>query len=78
MAYFTKEVNPDNRVYVANMVPTWGRQDPGGPHVGPVNLIIWEPKFNLTPMDEGLAKHCLTSLVKYEIGRTAFHLVMSP
>ena len=22
--------------------PIWGRQDPGGPHVGPVNLAIWE------------------------------------
>ena len=25
----------------ANMGPTWGRQDPGGPHVGHVNLAIW-------------------------------------
>ena len=23
------------------MVPTWGRQDPGGPHVGHMNLAIW-------------------------------------
>ena len=23
------------------MGPTWGRQDPGGPHVGPINLAIW-------------------------------------
>ena len=23
------------------MGPTWGRQDPGGPHVGHVNLAIW-------------------------------------
>ena len=28
-------VNPDNKVYGANMGPTWDRQDPGGPHVGP-------------------------------------------
>ena len=20
----------------------WGRQDPGGPHVGPMNFVIWE------------------------------------
>ena len=25
----------------ANMGPIWGRQDPGGPHVGPMNLAIW-------------------------------------
>ena len=24
------------------MGPTWGRQDPGGPHVGHVNLAIWD------------------------------------
>ena len=24
------------------MGPTWGRQDPGGPHVGPMNLAIRE------------------------------------
>ena len=23
------------------MGPTWGRHDPGGPHVGPMNLVIW-------------------------------------
>ena len=25
----------------ANMGPIWGRQDPGGPHVGPMNFVIW-------------------------------------
>ena len=25
----------------ADMGPTWGRQDPGDPHVGPINLAIW-------------------------------------
>ena len=32
---------PDNKVYGAKMGPTWGRQEPGGPHVGPMNLAIW-------------------------------------
>ena len=32
---------PDSRVHGANMEPIWGRQDPGGPHVGPMNLVIW-------------------------------------
>ena len=27
------------------MGPTWGRQDPGGPHVGPMNLAIWAHIF---------------------------------
>ena len=33
---------PDSKVHVANMGPTWGRQDPGGPHVGHMNLAIWD------------------------------------
>ena len=28
-------------VLIANMGPIWGRQDPGGPHVGPMNFAIW-------------------------------------
>ena len=28
-------------VHGANMGPIWGRQDPGGPHVGPMNFAIW-------------------------------------
>ena len=34
--------DPDNKVYGANMEPTWGQQDPGGPHVCPMNFAIWE------------------------------------
>ena len=32
---------PDSKVRGANMGPIWGRQDPGGPHVGPMNFAIW-------------------------------------
>ena len=32
--------SPDSKVYGANMGLTWGRQDPGGPHVGPMNLAV--------------------------------------
>ena len=32
---------PDSKVYGAKMGTTWGRQDPGGLHVGPLNLAIW-------------------------------------
>ena len=32
---------PDNKVYGANMGPAWGRQDPGGIHVSPMNLAFW-------------------------------------
>ena len=33
--------NPDSKVHGDNMGPIWGRQDPGGPHVGPMNFAIW-------------------------------------
>ena len=29
-----------SKVHGAKMGPTWGRQDPGGPHVGPMNFAI--------------------------------------
>ena len=31
---------PDSKIHVANMGPTWDRQDPGKPHVGPMYLAI--------------------------------------
>ena len=33
---------PDSRVHGANMGPIRGQQDPGGPHVGPLNFAIWD------------------------------------
>ena len=33
---------PDSKVHGANMGPIWGRQDPGKPHAGPMNLDIWD------------------------------------
>ena len=36
------QLNPDSKVHGANMGPIWGRQDPGGPHFGPMNFAIWE------------------------------------
>ena len=32
---------PDNKVHGAHMGSIWGRQDPSGPHVGPMNFAIW-------------------------------------
>ena len=34
------ELVPNSKVHGANMGPTWGRQDPGGTHVGPMNFAI--------------------------------------
>ena len=32
---------PDIKVHGANMEPIWGQQDPGWPHVRPMNFAIW-------------------------------------
>ena len=37
---------PDSKVHGANIGPIWGQQDPGGPHVGPMNFAIWGVKMN--------------------------------
>ena len=34
--------NHASKVHGPNMGPIWGRQDPGGPHVGPMNFAIGE------------------------------------
>ena len=39
--YFVSWRSPDSKVHGANIGPIWGRQDPGGPHVGLMNLAIW-------------------------------------
>ena len=35
-------VHPWEQVHGANMGPIWGRQDPDGPRVGPMNFAIWD------------------------------------
>ena len=35
------DAGPDNKVHGANTGPIWGRQNPDGPHVGPMNHAIW-------------------------------------
>ena len=33
---------PDSKVHVAHIGPTWVLSTPGRPHVGPMNLAIWD------------------------------------
>ena len=37
-----RHLNLDSKVHGANMGPIWGQQDPGGPHVGHMNFVIWD------------------------------------
>ena len=45
-------VNPDSKVHGAYMGPIWGRQDPGGPHVGPMNIAIWNDTCSYSKFQE--------------------------
>ena len=33
---------PGSKVRGVTMGPIWDQQDPGGPHVGPMNFVIWD------------------------------------
>ena len=44
-------ITPDSKVHGANIGPIWGRQDPGGPHVGPINFVIWDSFDNRLKME---------------------------
>ena len=43
---------PDSKVHGANMGSIWGRQDPGGPHVGPMNFAFWVVMFSAPSMHD--------------------------
>ena len=50
---------PNSKVHGTNMGPIWGRQDPVGPHVGPMNLAIW----NADITDNFAKKNCTCVLI---------------
>ena len=45
----TPHDTPDGKVHGANMRPTWVLWSPGGPHVGPMNLALWQCSMYLPP-----------------------------
>ena len=38
---FSIEDFPDSKIHGAYMGPIWGRQDPDGPHIDPMNFTAW-------------------------------------
>ena len=82
----TRFRHPDSKVQGANMGPIWGRQDPGGPHVGPMNFAIWanlvkkiNQRIAKRPLNTNgrLADRGLTSLVKEATGIHVINLYSS-
>ena len=49
------------------MGPIWGRQDRGGPHVGPMNFAIWAI-FKLILMVDGWGISCEIARIMNVIG----------
>ena len=47
---------PDSKDYGANNGPIWGRQDPGGPHIGSMNFAIWVNRLS-HPFDLRVRPH---------------------
>ena len=49
---------PDSKVHGANMGPIRGRQDPDGPHVGPMNLAIGVGALDVSESDAKYGHPC--------------------
>ena len=47
----------DSKVHGANMGAIWDRQDPGGPHFGPMNFVVWDWIFFSFKMLLFLSEH---------------------
>ena len=62
----------DNEVHGANMGSTWGRQDPGWPHVGPMNFVIWGHSTELT-----VKETCINVLMVIAFAADDLHVAQS-
>ena len=66
---------PDSKVHGANMGPIWGRQDLGGPQVGPMNFAILVIKFSHAMRDHYSKAHLMRTALTTkcrEISRDIF------
>ena len=57
-----KNTVPESKMHGANMGPIWGRQDPGGPHVGPLNFAIWG--IALRTLFVGICRHLIMIIIQ--------------
>ena len=57
---------PDSKVHGANMGPIWGRQDPGWPHVGPMNFAIWAAMFHILTGHNRSEQHTWLPMINNE------------
>ena len=57
--------HPDSKVRGANKGPIWGRQDPGGPHVGPMNFVICQYRLWWGAADQCTLSHRTNTILWY-------------
>ena len=55
---------PDSKVHGATMGPIWGRQDPGGPHGGPMNFAIWVVSLHFGSSPKEFSWHFIFAYAK--------------
>ena len=68
---------PESKVHGTNVGPSWGRQDQGGPHVGPMNFAIWDAPICLHHDDEALSlrlRNIPTQWLSHSF-ITSFHII---
>ena len=69
---------PDSKLHGANMGPIWGQQDAGGPHVGPMNLAIWDSYFVYMILKILLTKYTTLLFLMNDEYLLQSHLWMGP
>ena len=78
---YVSQIYPDSKIHGANVGPTFGRQERGGPHVGHTNLAIWvyliywfapndEEKLSMTTKSTG--QYTCTYIARHTGSSTVF------
>ena len=62
------DTTPVSKVYGATMEPIWGRQDPGGHHVSPINVAIWD---NIERLNDAETERCHSASLVVNAGTGA-------
>ena len=55
---------PDSKVFVANMGPIWVLSAPGGPHVGPMKIVIWVVFLEYSDLSIRIVAYALSKMSK--------------
>ena len=65
-------IQPDSKVHGSHMEPIWGRQEPGGHHVGPMNFAIWD--LQMMNQSPDLDRNAVGTLVCVRLIKTVWDI----